>query len=282
MKIARTVMETEMQNKHNQKKKIKKQIRDIKFQWKSSLTLILYNTLLQRINVAVKSRVKVIMTRHLNKLSKLRNRRSTYISNSNHRPFITNTVSNLPCYILKEVEYNALDFEVDHHIPTRTNKNIIDTEFELYLQRINRYINDIPDNNISHLKTKLRNIWDRYNRIRLPYKFQKIVEKLARNNSIMVLKQDKGRGVVVIDRKTYTEKSLNLFNTDSFIQLDYDPTKAFEGTIQRLIQKVKNNLTKQEHSTIHPTGSSTGKFYATAKRRKLLKKVTLPMFSLLD
>ena len=173
MKIARTVMETEMQNKHNQKKKIKKQIRDIKFQWKSSLTLILYNTLLQRINVAVKSRVKAIMTRHLNKLSRLRNKRSTYISNSNHTPFITNTVSNLPCYILNEVEYNALAFEVDRHIPSRTNKNIIDTEFELYLQSINRYINDIPDNKISHLKTKLRNIYDRYKRIRLPYNVRK-------------------------------------------------------------------------------------------------------------
>ena len=57
MKIARAVMETEMQNKHDQKRKIKKQIRDIKFQLQSSLTLILYNTLLHRINAAVKSTV---------------------------------------------------------------------------------------------------------------------------------------------------------------------------------------------------------------------------------
>ena len=62
----------------------------------------------------------------------------------------------------------------------------------------------------------------------------------------MVLKQDKGRGVAVIDRKTYTEKCLNLLNIDSFIHLDYDPTKAIEGKIQRSIWKIKNNLTKQE------------------------------------
>ena len=67
MKIARVVMETEMQSKRYQKRKIKKQIGDIKFQLKSSLTLILYNTFLHRINVAVKSRVKAITTRHLNK-----------------------------------------------------------------------------------------------------------------------------------------------------------------------------------------------------------------------
>ena len=64
MKIARAVMETEIQNKHDQKRKIKKQIWYIKFQLKSSLTLILHNTLLHRINVAVKSRVKTIATRH--------------------------------------------------------------------------------------------------------------------------------------------------------------------------------------------------------------------------
>ena len=150
-------------------------------------------------------------------------------------------------YTLTEDKYNALAFGLDHHIATRTNKNIIDTEFEVYFQSINRYVNDIPDNKISHLKTKLRNICDRYNRIRVPYIFQKTVKKLSRNNSIMVLKQDKGRGVVVIDRKTYTEKCLNLLNLDSFIQLDHDPTKAIEGKIQRSIREIKNNLPKQEY-----------------------------------
>ena len=37
-------------------------------------------------------------------------------------------------YTLAEDEYNALAFELDHHILTRTNKNIIDTEFELYFK----------------------------------------------------------------------------------------------------------------------------------------------------
>ena len=46
-------------------------------------------------------------------------------------------------YTLTEDEYNVLAFGLDDHIPTRTNKNIIDTEFELYFQSINRYLNDI-------------------------------------------------------------------------------------------------------------------------------------------
>ena len=85
---------------------------------------------------------------------------------------------------------------------------------------------------------------------------------MSRNNSIVVLKQDKGRRVVVIDRKISTEKCLNLLNTDSFLQLDHDPTKAIEGKILRSIHKIKNNLTKQEYSRIYPTGSSPGNFMA--------------------
>ena len=130
MKIARAVMETEMEDKHDQKRKIQKQFRDIKFQLKSSSTLILYNTLLDQINIAVKSTVKAITTRHLNKLSSLCNRRSTYSKNVNHTSFIKSTVYNT----LTEDEYIALAFGLDHHIPARTNKNIIDTEFELYFQ----------------------------------------------------------------------------------------------------------------------------------------------------
>ena len=84
MNLVHAVMETKMQNKHDQERKIKKQIWDIKFQLKSSLTLILYNTLSHRINVAVKSTVKAVTTRHLNNLSNLRNKRSTYSSNSNY------------------------------------------------------------------------------------------------------------------------------------------------------------------------------------------------------
>ena len=119
------------------------------------------------------------------------------------------------------------------------------------------------------MKTKLRNICDKYKHIRVPYKFRKVVEQLSRNKGTMVLKQDKSRGVVVIGRKKYTEKCINLLHTDSFIRLDHNPSKTIEGKIQRSMRKIKSNLTKQEYSRLYPTGSSPGKFYGTAKQHKL-------------
>ena len=59
-------------------------------------------------------------------------------------------------YTLAEDEYNALTFGLDHDIPARTIKNT-ENDVEVYPQSINRYVNEIPDNVISHLKTKLRN-----------------------------------------------------------------------------------------------------------------------------
>ena len=123
-----------MQDKHDQKRKIKKQICDIKFQLKSSLTLILYNILLHQIYLAVKSRVKAITTRHLNKLRSLCNKISTYSKNVNRTSFIKSTVY----YTLTEGEYSALAFVPDHHIPARTNKNIC------YVQASSQKLKEVP------------------------------------------------------------------------------------------------------------------------------------------
>ena len=183
-------------------------------------------------------------------------------------------------YTLSEEEYNALAFGLDHHIPTKTKRNVIETEFELYLQSISRYANEIPDSKISCLKTKLRNICNKYNRIHVPYKHSKFVETLSNNKNIMLLRQDKGRGIVVINRMKYTEKCLNLLNTDSFVKLNYDPIKTIEGKIERSLRKIKNNLTKQEYVKLYPTGSSPGKFYGTVKLQKLKNDSTVDDLSL--
>ena len=130
------------------------------------------------------------------------------------------------------------------------------------------------------MEKKLRHICNRYICIRVPYKFRITADKLSRNSSIKVLKQDKGKEVVMIDRKTYTEEYLSLLHTNSFIQLDHDLTKVTEEKIQKSILKIKKNLTKQECNRLYPTGSSPEKFYGTTKQHKL-RKVTLSTISIL-
>ena len=83
------------------------------------------------------------------------------------------------------------------------------------------------------------------------------------------MKQDKGREVVIMDKKKYKEKCLALLNTNQFLKLNRDPTKQIETKIQRVLRKIKTNISLQEYSRLYPTGSSPGKFCGTAKIHKL-------------
>ena len=51
---------------------------------------------------------------------------------------------------------------------------------------------------------------------------------MSRDKGMMVLKEDLDREVVVIDKKKYIEKCLNLVHTESFIQLDYHCLKRVQ------------------------------------------------------
>ena len=63
-KIAPLVMETELKNKHREKRKLRKDIRGINGLLSTSLSVIAYNALFHQINITVKSRVKVIKLRY--------------------------------------------------------------------------------------------------------------------------------------------------------------------------------------------------------------------------
>ena len=91
-------------------------------------------------------------------------------------------------------------FGVDHNISTRTNKKIIEAKFEICFQSINRYVNEIPVNKVTHLNERLRSICDIYNHIHAPYKVWKLVEKVSRTKDIIVPKQSKSKGVLVIGK----------------------------------------------------------------------------------
>ena len=93
----------------------------------------------------------------------------------------------------------------------------------------------------------------------MPYRYRKIIRNLSNNEKIKVLKQDKGRGVVIMDNSQYMKKCLNMLNNDNFIKLTDDSTKLIEEKIQKAIRKIKSNLSKDEYNIIYPPGSAPGK-----------------------
>ena len=61
------------------------------------------------------------------------------------------------------------------------------------------------------------------------------------------MRQDKGRGVAIIDKSKYKAKCLELLQTNKFSKLKHDPTKSFENKIQRILRKLKTRLSTQQY-----------------------------------
>ena len=61
-------------------------------------------------------------------------------------------------------------------------------------------ISNLPENYLSSLKTKLQNTCERYSKIRVPYKYKKIIYQLSSNKYLCILKQGKWRGIALMDR----------------------------------------------------------------------------------
>ena len=107
----------------------------------------------------------------------------------------------------------------------------------------------LPENTISQIKTKLQRTCENYSKIRVPYKYRQVIHDLAKSNNIAIMKQDKGRGIVIMDKTKYPEKSLALLNTNQFVKLNSNPTKQIETKIQRKLRKIKTVISLQEYQT---------------------------------
>ena len=118
--------------------------------------------------------------------------------------------------------------------------NAIETEFELFNVLSN--ISHSPENKLTQLKSKLRNVCHKYSKIKVPYNYQHMIDNLTNNETIEVLKQDKGRGVVIMDSSKYEGKYLGLQENDQFAKINDDSMKCIERKIQ--ICKLKSKITE--------------------------------------
>ena len=109
---------------------------------------------------------------------------------------------------------------------------MIYTEFEVFCQGLLKGNDNIPETELQLIKTKLRNTCQKYTKIKLPYKHRKIINELRKGEGTAVLKTDKGRGVVNMNKDKYDEKCLELLDTEQFQKPKHDPTKTNERKVQ--------------------------------------------------
>ena len=166
-------------------------------------------------------------------------------------------------------KHKALAYGLDHYIPQRIDKRRLEVEFENLYQNILWSADKIGEEEKLNLKSKLLNCFKNYGTIKTPYEYRKIVKQLSENQDICLLKQDKGRGIVIMDRSKYLEKCLGILQTNKFTELQEDPTAQFETRVQKCLRKMKKRFDPATFSAIYSTASQPGRFYGTAKLHKV-------------
>ena len=114
-----------------------------------------------------------------------------------------------------------LSFGLEQHIPINTNKNLIYTEFEHFYQNLL---------NLSRIKTKMRNTCEKYSEIKVPYKHRETIRNLSNNKNIVIMKQEEGRGAVIMDRNKYFDKCLTMLNSEQLVKLRSNSNRKKSST----------------------------------------------------
>lgn len=149
-----------MENKHLEKKKLKNEIIAINNELKGMLGLFLYNVLVHKIELAVKSRFKSISLRHQRKPLKFRKPQT--VKNCDINPSrmkrIAHAFSSYNYHKQKSMHCH-MDQTV---IPANINRNAVTTKFESFLQSLLRGIFNMSESEIRKVKTKLHSACEKY------------------------------------------------------------------------------------------------------------------------
>ena len=141
-KIAKLVMETELQNEHIERKKTKKELRSISVNLRTT-DLILFDAIIKKTNVPVKSRIKAIKYRHEKKLNNLRKLQQNYVNTKTKQRPVKQIIHNFSSYVLSHDEEIALSYGLDQHVPSNLNKIDIEAEFEQFYHGLLKDISNI-------------------------------------------------------------------------------------------------------------------------------------------
>ena len=206
-------MNTELQQKYHEKRKLKREVIQLPIKLKAQVGLVLFHGVIYSLDKSIMQKSITVTKRHEKNLVKLqKDKRLTFGENIK---YIRHTVHSFSSYQLSSKEEEALSFGLDEHILSACNRSKLFTEFEMFYQNILKDISHLNNDVITRLKTKLRHTCNKYSRIKVPYKYRNVINNLRRNKQLVILKQDKERGVVLLDKTTYVERNVFLLTTQT-------------------------------------------------------------------
>ena len=249
-RITLAILDAELQNKYRQKKELSAELVKVEDEFFNNIGYICRLKFNSVVNHTINGKRKGWKKVHDKKIDKLIDR-SKKGRNTNEEVNTARIIYNYSAYNLSIEEEKALANGLDTHIPGVINSNHVKAEFEMLYEDIVKQTNHLNNEEKDTLKTKVRRICENYSNIKVPYKYKECINKLYNNKDITIMKTDKGRAVVILDKIMYLNKCNDIIRTDQFQKLNDDPTKKVEGIVQRTLLSMKEKFTKAEYTTIY-------------------------------
>ena len=192
------------------------------------------------------------------------------------------TVTNLSSHQFSEEELellkNGLGFAIK---PPKLNSSDILATFERIHWSLKAKLRNVDDHGL--LKNELAHLAQSYISSYRPtpsdLKRYHILKKIRNNHTIIILKPDKGNGVVIMDKQAYLNACYQIINNRSkFKPLNNDVTLLREGRLQRFLRKLKRqgSINDELYFKLYPTGSQPARFYGLPKMHKLSDTTLTP------
>ena len=101
----------------------------------------------------------------------------------------------------------------------------------------------------------------------------KVLKNLSNDESIIVTKPDKGRGVVIMDKQDYLDKTEGILgDVTKFKELNDDWFKCIlrlEDKLNRFLRSIKTKLTDEMYGWLYASGCNPGCLYGLPKIHKI-------------
>ena len=193
-----------------------------------------------------------------------------------------NVISNFSNYPLNQKEKHILSLGLNFKLPNFKPKfSDLFVPFEKLFFSLDRSL-VFPANGLEQFKVSLQELLHRtMSKLSKPnwlpfFKSDhvKVLKKLMSNKDLVICRPDKGNGIVLLDKRDYTNKMLTLLSDTSKFSIVNEPFHkvAFrsEDKVNRLLLKLKNlnKISSSNYNNLHTTGSSFGILYGLPKIHK--------------
>ena len=191
-------------------------------------------------------------------------------------------VTNLSKYELNDDEKFVLSYGLNFSLPPRKIKmEEVLTEFEILTAQL-QHQEPLSSSDYNKCKSTLSHLAYGYatskidcSEFPIDKSCFKTLKSLRNNKDIVISKQDKGNGIVVMDTSTYVDKMHEILDDTTKFELKgsyekYDRTHLIETEIRKVLTRLKRSkqISEIEHQRILPTGSQIPRMYGLTKVHK--------------